>query len=321
MRFLRDGLPVKQEEHKLNVSAGHRTSRGWPATAHTTSNISVARPFSFKLCVVPTSQVPGHLKLLQGNAKLAQVVHVEDVIIVNATIKSRSEHPLAIRSTTFQCGYDLSAGQLSELLSLGGGDGISLAAASTVILRKHEQVSRCFMVRAKVSGASQSLGVVQCDWSRPHIANKDVSTIGRQGARAQPLALNSTSVELDPIQVLERDQVKTRISAPSSCVAGKVFEMELAVINHGTTPAPVSFSMQLGSNFLCAGRTQGGFSVQPLSSSRARFRLVGLTPGSVNLPAMVVQFARGQGGDGVPPLVREAECGHIFIYPDTGVKE
>ncbi len=284
----------------------------------------MARPFSFKLSVVPTSQASGHLKLLQGNAKLAQVVHVEDVLIVNAAVKSLSEHPLEIRSTAFQCGYDLSAGQVSELLSLGGSDGGSPAGAApaTVLLRKHEQVSRCFMVRAKVSGSSQSMGMVQCDWSRPGIANKDVATVGRQGAGAQPLALNATSVELVPIQVLDRDQVKTRISAPPSSVVGQVFEMELTVSNHGTTPAAVSFSMQLGSQFLCAGRTKGGYSVQPLSSSCTRFRLVGLSPGCVNLPAVVVQMAHDglDGDDGVPPLVSEAECGHIFIYPEAGVK-
>ena len=85
--------------------------------------------------------------------------------------------------------------------------------------------------------------------------------------------------------------------------------MTLVVCNRSTQIVPVHFQLELGNHFYCAGRTNGGHTVQPLSTSKIKFYLIGVTPGNVPLPGIVAERIGGE------KLIQSSQMGNIMCFP------
>lgn len=79
--------------------------------------------------------------------------------------------------------------------------------------------------------------------------------------------------------------------------------------NRGKNIVPVSFNIELGSNFFCTGRTKGNHVVQPLSFTKTIFYLIGVVPGHLTLPKINIET------DGGEQLITSNNMGQIFCHP------
>ena len=299
VRFNRFGLPNAVESHVLNVSVFHRTSSGWPATKHGASNISVASPFTVALATFPTTRVKGHLSV----SPLATSIVVGEALLVSSLVTCKVENkPIHVHNIAYVPNYDMNKGTLSEIVSSTTIAAVTAAVSNTkekkttnsqeietisllAIINKSEELAKSFIIRPLVAASSQtdtSLGTVNIEWSTPSILKHD------------SLVMNKTSLSLPFVKVDDVQAVTAYVVAPTKCHLGEGFEMILVVENRGKTVVPITFIVSLGSDFYCAGRTTGGHTVQPLSTSRTNFRLIGVKSGNVSLPGIVAEREGGE---------------------------
>ena len=250
---------------------------------------------------VPTSSATGFAKLMAGTTSKTKesdtptVCQTGDLIAVVATIRNASSFSLDVSKTTLLCAEEKEIGTLS-------GD-----TGCVVTLAPDDHLTRVFVMPANVAvdGPTGNLGSLRCHWKRPSTAaRKDVSRV-----------MNTSTVELPRLVVVEPPAVSVHLLAPSETVVGDVFDMLLEIQNRSTTRTTVQFSMRLGSEFLCAGRMRGSQVVQPLSVTRTRFRLIGVSPGSMELPAVIVKA-----GEAETVVVDGTHVGSILVLP-RGVVE
>ena len=302
LRFLREGIPVTDEQHQFNVSVGHRTSRNWRATAHAKAQVIVSSPLRVDIHAYPISLVTGFAKLMSRSIPETKdgtndgaTCNIDDLIAVLATIRNVSSFSLDIARTTLVCRNN------AEIRAICGHESPS-SSQNIVKLAPHDNFSEVFVMQANkaVDGPAGILGSLRCAWQRPStIELKDASQV-----------MNFSTVDLPRLLVANQHSVSVKILSPSDTVVGEVFDMLLEVQNRGTSVTSVQFSMRLGSDFLCAGRMRGSQVVQPESISRTRFRLIGVTPGNMELPAVIVKA-----GEQETIVVDGEHAGSILVLP------
>ena len=143
-------------------------------------------------------------------------------------------------------------------------------------------------------------------WKNFNVTGHDIHTKSKDASQV----INTSVVDLPRLVVVNPPALTVNVSAPSETVFGEVFEVTLGVRNTGTTMSSVQFHIQLGSDFLCAGRMRGSQLVQPQSVSCTRFRLVAVSPGIKTLPAVIVKT-----GEDEKVIVDESHAGNILVLP------
>jgi hypothetical protein len=291
------------ETHLLNVSVFHHTSCGWPATKQVQSTVHVQSPFTVALSTLPTTRVKGHLSVSSS----ATSVVVGEALLVSSLLTSKvNDKRIHIHQITYVPNYNTNRGSMSELITPICSNKelkeLKESKEEVIVLSNLEELTKCFIVRPLIvpsSGSLESpLGTIKVQWSTPSMPKQAAS-----------LSMNETSIHLPIVNVVDVQAVTAYIVAPTKCVLGKAFEMTLVVENRGKTVVPITFVVSLGGDFYCAGRTSGGHTVHPLSTSRTNFRLIGVKLGNVSLPGIV---AEREGGE---KLMEEAHTGRITCFP------
>ena len=200
---------------------------------------------------------------------------------------------------TYAPNYDVNIGSMSEVAKIQ--EEKREEDSKNGVLRGLEKLTKCFMVRPLLSSSRQdaavTLGSIKVVWSTPEID------------KPKGLVYNETIIVQPAVDVVDCSLVTSCVVVPSQCKLGEGFDMTLVVVNRGRFNVPITFVVSNGGNFYCAGRTRGGHTIQPMSTSRTHFRLIGMTPGNVSLPGII---AEREGGE---QLINESDMGRIQCFP------
>lgn len=310
VRFPREGLPLNDEKYTFNVSVGHRTSREWEAITHHKSHLLVSSPFTANIQVIPTSSATGFSMLIptlssENGKGEHSIEHLKgELVTMVATIQNTSRFPLEFLNTT------LSLRDAKVIPPLSGQAPSSKMGKATGMppsdnLAPGDCLTRVFVIPSEaIAGetAGFSADLLQCEWRCPSTAKQ----------KDKSMTVNYSNVVLPVLQVVEPPTVSVNVLTPAQAIVGEPFDMLLQIRNIRSTPTTVSFAMRLGSDFLCAGRMRGSMLLQPGSSTRIQFRLIGVAPGSVKLPALVVKA-----GENKTTVLESKHAGNILILPQA----
>jgi hypothetical protein len=257
----------------------------------------VSSPLRLDIRALPTSSVTGFAKLMAGttptetkDGAMPITCQAGEMIAIVATIRNVSLFSVDVSRTTLVCAGKEVIGALSD------------DTGQAVALAPDDHLTRVFVMQANlaVDGPAGNLGSLCCEWKRPSTAAcKNSSHI-----------MNTSTVELPRLVVIDPPAVSVSVLAPSEANVGEVFDMLLEIQNRGAVQMSIEFSMRLGSDFLCAGRMRGSQVVQPQSVSRTRFRLIGVSPGNMELPAVIVKAGKAE-----TVVVDGSHVGSILVLP------